>query len=91
MVFGFFTGPPMGPPAQSANVTVPGGGFPFHYSIPTDFTGSYRVVAFLDVDPNDGPSINLGLDPNNWKITGMPFTAISQGEMTTLNITLQDP
>ena len=91
VVFGFFTGMPMGPPAYSAEVEVPeSNGFPFDYRIETDFTGSFRVVAFLDVDPNDGDSINLALDPTNWAIS-LPFTDIVDGQMTKLDITLQDP
>ncbi len=91
VVFGFFTGVPMGPPAYSAEVEVPeSNGFPFDYRIETEFTGSFRVVAFLDVDPNDGDSINLALDPTNWGLS-LPFTDIVDGQMTKLDITLQDP
>jgi hypothetical protein len=90
VVFGFWEGLPMGPPDYDAQVAVPGDGFPFDYVIETEFTGTYHVVAFLDVDPNDGPSINFQTDPNNWTLNP-PDTVIADGQSTELNITLQDP
>jgi hypothetical protein len=90
VVFGFWDGLPMGPPDHSAETAVPQEGFPFDYEVDTTFTGDWRVVAFLDVNPNDGPSINFDLDPNNWSMS-LPFTTINDGEMTLLDIALLDP
>ncbi|MDP8222618.1 MAG: hypothetical protein P9L99_04605 [Candidatus Lernaella stagnicola] len=90
VVFGFWTGLPAGPPDESAEFDVPVGGFPFDYVVETSFTGDYRVVAFLDVDPNDGESINFAVDPNNWSLTMSPIT-IQDGALTTYDITLEDP
>jgi hypothetical protein len=90
VVFGFWSGLPAGPPDHSAEVDLPEGGFPFDYTVETEFTGDWRVVAFLDVDPEDGPSINFGVDPNNWSLTMAPET-IEEGSLTTVNITLVDP
>lgn len=90
VVFGFWEGLPMMAPDHSASFDVPEGGFPFDYEIETEFTGDWRIVAFLDVDPNDGESINFAVDPTNWAMT-LPFTTIANGQLTTLDITLVDP
>ena len=91
VVFGFYDGLPMGPPDQSAEVEVPeANGFPFDYKIETDFTGDWHVVAFLDVNPNDGSSWNSELDPSNWALQ-LPVTTIVEGQLTHLDITLLDP
>jgi len=90
VVFGFWDGLPMMAPDHSAEVDVPEGGFPFDYEVETDFDGDWRIVAFLDVDPNDGDSINFDVDPTNWAMT-LPFTTITDGQMTDLDITLVDP
>jgi len=90
VVFGFWDSLPMGPPDHSFSVEVPETGFPFNYQIPTDFTGDWRIVAFLDVNPNDGDSINFDTDPNNWALNIQP-TTIVEGTMVTADITLIDP
>ncbi|NLH47943.1 MAG: hypothetical protein GX444_04985 [Myxococcales bacterium] len=90
VVFGFWKGLPMMAPDHSAKVDVPGTGFPFDYEIETDFTGDWRIVAFLDTNPNDGESINFSVDPNNWAMN-VPFTTITSGQLTTVDVTLVDP
>ena len=90
VVFGFWTGAAMGPPDHSASVNVPQGGFPFAYEIETAFFGDWHIVAFLDVDPNDGDSLNFDKDPNNWKLS-LPTTKIVEDAMAALDITLIDP
>ena len=92
VVFGFWSGVPMGPPDHTDEIDVAVGGFPFDYEIETAFTGEWKVVAFLDVDPLDGSSINLELDPSNFSLLPpYPTVTIVDGQMTDFNIELLDP
>jgi len=90
VVFGFWDGLPIMAPDHTFEVEVPTGGFPFDYEIETDFTGDWKVVAFLDVDPNDGSSWNSEIDPSNWSMTIAAITIVD-GQMTDYDIELIDP
>lgn len=90
IVFGFYDGLPIMAPDHTFEVEVPTGGFPFDYELETDFTGDWKVVAFLDVDPNDGSSWNSELDPSNWSMTIAAIT-ITDGQLTDYDIELIDP
>ena len=91
LVFGFYEGVPIMAPDHTYRVPMDDATFPFPYEIETDFTGTFKVVVFLDVDTNDGDSINFDTDPTNWQMTGMPSYTITDGQMTTVDVTLVDP
>lgn len=90
VVFGFYSGAPVGPPNEAFYIDVPGTGFPMDYEIDTEFSGDWKIVAYLDVDPEDSAGINFSADPNNWALS-IPFTTIEDGFTTILNIELIDP
>ena len=90
IVFGFWSGTPIGPPDHYTSQDITGESFPIDYTQETEFTGDWKVVAYLDVNPNDGDSINFDIDPNTWKLT-LPATTITQGNLTTLDMELIDP
>ena len=90
IVFGFWTGQAMGPPVHHTSYDIIGSSFPIDYTVETEFTGDWRIVAYLDVDPYDGDSINFDKDPNNWKLV-LPATTIVEGSLTTFDIELVDP
>jgi hypothetical protein len=91
IVFGFWSGPAaVGPPDHFDSTDISGQEFPVDYDLETAFTGDFRIVAYLDVDPGDGDSINFAIDPSNWSLS-LPATAIEEGAMTTVDFELVDP
>jgi len=82
--------PPMGPPVHNYDVEV-GSTRPtdYNYQIDLDFMGNnWRIVAFLDTDPNDGSGYKPLKDPADMDNT---VYEIIEGQTTTRNFTLADP
>ena len=81
--------PPQGPPLAFAYIDITGEEFPIDYLWEdVSFSGDVYLAAFLDVDPDDGVSLNPELDPAD---EPTETTTIVEGEDNVVDFTLVDP
>ena len=79
--------PPTLQTAWFSDVEVPVTGFPFGYQVQCAVSGAYYLTAFLDVNPNDGSSVNTQIDPTSIPQT---MTTIVSGQNTIVDFNLVD-
>ena len=91
LVVGLISEWPMtGPPQQFIDVPVPDEGFPFSYEVEISYTGPYFLAAFLDMDPMDGVSMNIEIDPLDVPDEGEQKAELIEGD-NFRDFVLQDP
>ncbi len=55
--------PMSAPPKEFVKIPAPEGGFPSPYSLGLSYSGTYFIVAYIDVDPEDSAIFNPDVDP----------------------------
>lgn len=71
--------PMTGPPKEYARIEPPDGAFPLSYSLSLGYTGTFYVIAYMDVDTTDSSIFNADIDPMMLPLSESDTHEITEG------------